>query len=281
MKQLLLMNPYRRTRKVRRPKSVKRNLFVADEYGNLVRTKGKKNLTDDFGNLISKLSRKRKLVKRKRKLVRKIVRRHKTSAAKPKRKKVVMAHKKHRRTSLKRIVRRKHGRRTTITIARRHKNKAVSRLAKSLRVKRPFTLRANPVSSFFSKENFVLATGVITAGMANQFVLGKWGSSLPLANNNYGNIAWRLAIPFVAALAVSKVSKNLAVGMAVGGIAQAAGQLVAVATSTVAAATTPANTQGEYLNPRPMAEYLSPQTVKARLPKPVAGVGAAFPKSAW
>lgn len=188
---------------------------------------------------------------------------------KTKRKTTRMAKSRRRRHSV-RVVRRSHSRkrnRTTIVVPRRSPVLRAARRRFKVKASRALTIRSNP-AGMMNKEIFVLGGGAAGAYYLTNFVLSKFGTTLPLAGNKFGKIAYAIGIPMIGAIVTRMVLKgrtgnSLALGMTVGGVASAISQGISTATAATTATTA---ATGQYLNspPRPagtpavLGEYLQP-----------------------
>lgn len=137
------------------------------------------------------------------------------------------------------------------------------------------------LGGIISKDNLMLAGGVIGANLLSRVVIGKFGTMLPGAATPMGNAAYTLGISVGGAYLVRRFSPKLAEGLIIGGLVAVVNQVVAMAL--------PAAAVGEYLG----AGYdptmsLGPATQQmAQINAPAPSVDAyldsqpAFDNSAW
>lgn len=180
--------------------------------------------------------------------------------------------------------------RDSVTIYKRASlGKPLRSVARKYKVRRPFTVRVNPVSrkGILSNEMLTLAGGVIISGTVSDMVMRRFGTSLPgIGSSNAlvsmgATAAYNAAIPILGAVLVHKVSKPLATGMVAQGLASAMGVLIAYAMNQVGNGNGNGGTNatGEYLNARTKATgaYLQ-RAPQAFAPQAMSG---AFPQSAF
>jgi hypothetical protein len=206
-------------------------------------------------------------------------RKKKTATIKPKTKINLMAKRK------KTTNRRRKGKKAAAPIIMRKGRTYKSRGPLSIRANGPLNLR-----SVFNRENLTIAAGSVAAVVASNAVLSRFGTSLPGASHPYGRLAYRVAIPVLAAAATRRFSPNLSKGMVIGALADVVGTLTKNITDKISGV-------GEYLDPSaPSALQVAslaaaPHTVGAALVPTLAGPGSsaampdtlagAFPASAW
>jgi predicted permease len=127
------------------------------------------------------------------------------------------------------------------------------------------------------------AGGAVLASIGTGYVLSKWGSSLPLATNQYGKLVYTMGIPILGAFLIHRKSRDLAEGMVIGGLVMSINSLMSSFNlSGVAAPATAATGRfavaGELGRPgQPFGYY--PRTMADR--SALGGSNVAFPVSAW
>lgn len=126
------------------------------------------------------------------------------------------------------------------------------------------------IRSLLSKDNLMIAGGAVGASAATNYVMSKWGASLPGMANPYVKIAYQVGIPYAGSMLVRKFNGKLADGLVIGGLANGIGSLISMFTTPAAAPVTTPATTGQYLNRM------------GRMPQPVAGgVGQYLGESAF
>jgi len=86
---------------------------------------------------------------------------------------------------------------------------------------------SNPFKQIFSKQTLTVAGGAVASSFLTQFILTRYGASLPMANQTFGRVAYKLLIPVAGAAAVKRFNKDLASGMLIGGAVMAINELIA------------------------------------------------------
>jgi len=146
-------------------------------------------------------------------------------------------------------------------------------------------LNMNPlrsIKSLVSKENLMVAGGVVAASIVTRFVanqLSKQNIALPLAKQypTAANAVYNLAIPAVGAMLTRRFSPALARGMIFGGLAASISSLInSFSPATKTAAT--GRYMREYLSPvRGTGAYLAPRMSNV----PAGAMGAYTGFNAW
>lgn len=85
----------------------------------------------------------------------------------------------------------------------------------------------NPFKQLFSKQVLTVAGGAVASSFLTQFILTRYGASLPMANQTFGRVAYKLLIPVAGAAAVKRFNRDLASGMLIGGAVMAINELIA------------------------------------------------------
>lgn len=137
------------------------------------------------------------------------------------------------------------------------------------------------------------AGGAVAASFATGYILTKWGSMIPGANNKYGRIAISVGIPFVGAYLVRKKNRDLAEGMVIGGLVMGINALLQNFAPTIAAtAGASSATVGSFAASGPSTVMYPSNKVAGELgfsfyPKRAGNLGAplrtggAFKNNAW
>lgn len=108
--------------------------------------------------------------------------------------------------------------------------------------------RSISMKSIISKDNMLLAGGVIGSNLLSRVLMSRFGNMLPMASNPWVNSAYVLGISFVGAKVASKFSKPLAEGLLIGGLVAVINNIVStVMPAQVAAPAAPAAPVSEYL----------------------------------
>lgn len=115
--------------------------------------------------------------------------------------------------------------------------RAVSRVRRSFSFARPRRRRggggggglsfANPLKAMFSRSTLTMAGGAVASSFLTQFVLTRFGAQLPMSNQVYGRVAYKLLIPIAGAALTKRFNRDLASGMLVGGAVMAINELIA------------------------------------------------------
>ena len=77
-----------------------------------------------------------------------------------------------------------------------------------------------------TKPMLTKAGGAVLASFGTGYIMNRFSASLPLATNQYGRIAYMIAIPTVGAYLVRKKNRDLAEGMVIGGLVLAVNALI-------------------------------------------------------
>lgn len=94
----------------------------------------------------------------------------------------------------------------------------------------------NPFKAIMSKNTLKVAAGAVGGSVAAEFIINKWGTSLPGASTSpYAQTFYRAAIPLAAAYAVRKFDRDIAQGLIIGAAISVITDMVRYATTNVAA----------------------------------------------
>lgn len=136
--------------------------------------------------------------------------------------------------------------------------------------------------SALSKPLLMKAGGAVLASFGTGYILNRWGSQLPLANNQYGRIIYTLGLPVLGAYLIRKKNRDIAEGLVIGGLVMTINSLMSgIKTAAVAAPATTAAV-GSYgvageLGSGTFGYYPQGMHDSAGL----GGGNVAFPASAW
>lgn len=85
------------------------------------------------------------------------------------------------------------------------------------------------IKTLFSRQTLMTAGGAIGASFLTSWLLRTYGAKLPMSNNMWGRIGYKLAIPFAAAYGAKKFARqhDLANGLIIGGVVMAVNELIA------------------------------------------------------
>lgn len=111
-----------------------------------------------------------------------------------------------------------------------------------------------------SKDNLQLAGGVVAAGFVNGLVQRQFGAMLPMNNTTIGKLAYTIAVPVLASIAVRRFAPKVAQGLALGGLITAVNQAVGMVAPQFA-------TGG-------FASYIDATPPQPMLPYPTGSIGA-------
>lgn len=136
--------------------------------------------------------------------------------------------------------------------------------------------------SALSSGMLMKAGGAVGASLGVGYILNKWGSKLPLANNQYGRVLYTFGIPVLLAYAVRKKSPTLAEGLVIGGLVMSINTLMQGFKAATAAPVAAPAAVGSYAVAGELGDgtfgYYPQGTTDGR---GLGGSNVAFPQSAW